>query len=213
VRLWEGDRAGLREVPLNGAHVHAPRTPLLAKSEAEAYCREIDAAVRKRMRDERHPLILAGANPLLALYRKVSACDRLLPDAILGNPEAEAIGKRIQGEAWACLREARRRELDRALRDYREGLSSRRTAAGITDVVACALEGRVEHLFVRRGLVAWGVFHPETGAVMPQSEPTAQAEDMVNVACFKTLMGGGRVHVLEEETMPPGAEIAALCRY
>lgn len=213
VRLWEGDRAGLREIPLNGAHVHAPRTPLLAKGEAEAYCREIDAAIRKRMRANELPLILAGANPLLAVFRKVSGCERLLPDAVIGNPESDAIGKRIHGEAWACLLEARRRELDRALSDYREGTASARTAAGITDVVPCALQGRVSHLFVRKGLAAWGIFHPETGEVIPQSEPTAQAEDMVNVACLKTLLGGGRVHVLEGAAMPRGCDIAALCRY
>lgn len=213
VRLWEGDPSGLREVPLDGADSHAPRTPLIARGGSEAYCREIDAAIRKRMRSPHLPLILAGANPLLAVFRKVCEWDRLLPDAILGSPEPESIGKRIHEEAWACLQEARRRDLELALAEYREEAASARAAAGITAIVPRAQQGRISHLFLRRGHVAWGVFHPETGEVIPQAEPTAQAEDMVNVACLKTLLAGGRVHVMEGGRMPPGTDIAALCRY
>lgn len=115
----------------------------------------------------------------------------VVEEAVVGNPESESTGHRLHEEAWKRLKQARSRDLDNPPAEYRENLATAFTAAGITGVVPCA----------------------HAGNVVPTAAPTLRSEDMANQASLQTLLGGGRVHVLEPGRMPKGADIAALCRF
>jgi hypothetical protein len=212
-RLWKGNRLELQPVHLAGAHLHPPRTPLHDKSAAAAFCREVDQAVLHATQGSKWPLILAGSHPILALFRKASGNPMILDDSILGDPESESIGHGMHAQAWDILKDARRREIGAALREYRERLAGPGTASGIADVLACAQSGIVRHLFLRKGYAEWGSLEAGTGRITLVPVPTPITEDLANRACLDTLLHGGRVHVLAENEMPPDTGIAALCRF
>ncbi len=212
-RLWKGNRQDLQPVHLAGAHLLPPQTPLYDKTEAAAFCSEVEQAVLHSTQGNRWPLILAGAHPILAQFRKASGNPSILDDSILGDPESESIGLGMHAQAWDILKDARRREREAALREFREHPAGPGIAAGITDVAACARSGIVRHLFLRKGYAEWGSLDAGTGRITLMPVPTPISEDLANRACLDTLLHDGRVHVIEEKDMPPDTGIAALCRY
>jgi hypothetical protein len=217
-RLWEGNRLFLREIPLNGLHAHAPSTPVFEKHDAEEYCRRAERAVRERLRGCNLPLLLAGAYPLHALFRKVSAHPRLV-DVPQGGSDRGAPLEALHGRAWASLKALRRAETRALLEEFRNGLSSWRTAAGIADVLPCSYDGSVSHLFLRKGYEEWGFFDPDTGKVTVDPARMAGSRNLASLACLNTLLDGGRVHVVDgaecagSPDSPAATGVAALCRY
>jgi hypothetical protein len=179
----------------------------------EAFCRDVDEAIRQRMGGKTLPLILAGSNPMLARFRKVSRCHDIVEDAILGNAESDAVASRLHESAWESLAEARRHRLEDLLRWLSGQWASARTASGISDVLPCASQGCIQHLFIRDGYQAFGRHEPETGRVLVHPAPELDSENLVNLACLRTLLTGGKVDFLPAEKMPVGADIAAICRF
>lgn len=217
VNLYEGDRNSLRTLALNGSPIHAPRIPLFDQHSAVDYCQEIDRALQARLGGKERPLILAGIQPLLTLYRERNTYPHLLEEAIVRSPEAgtpvhEASDQELQALALSRLRASRARQRGNMLRVYRDNLDTERTAVGIVEVLLCAQLGMVEHLFVRRGYVEWGIFDPASRKVTAIKGPSAQNENLVNMAVLGAVVHGGHIHVVPGEEMPPDAQIAALCR-
>jgi hypothetical protein len=211
-RLWEGNRLFLREIPLNGLHVRPPHTPVFGKHDAEDYCRRVDQAVRERLRGCKLPLLLAGAYPLHTIFRKVSDHPRLV-DIPSGGLERGAPADALHDRAWASLKALRRAETRALLEEFGQGLSSWRTASGITDVLPCSYDGSVSHLLLRKGYEVWGFFDPDTGKVTVDPARMAGSRNLVSLACLNTLLDGGRVHVVEPGELPEGIDVAAICRY
>jgi hypothetical protein len=213
VRLYEGGRTGLREIPLNGGRIPAPRGPLLDRHSAQDFCKDIDDALKARLRGREAPLLLAGIYPLLSLYRKANTYPHLLPDAIAADPDAEDVHRFLHRLAWERLKAARAREREFLLRDLRENPGAGRTAVGLIDAVPIAYVGAVRHLLVREDYSAWGAFEPDSGRVTETPAPMAPSENLVHLACLRTLLGGGRVHRVGAGEMPAGVHIAAVCRF
>lgn len=208
-RLWEGNRLFLREIPLNGLHDHAPSTPVFEKRDAEEYCRRVDRAVRVRLGACNLPLLLAGAYPMHALFRKVTTFPRLL-DLPPGGRGATA--EVLHDRAWSCLKSMRRAETRSLLAEIRDGSTAWRIAAGIADALPASYEGGVSHLLMREGYGAWGFFDPDAGKVVVDPVRMAGSRSLAGLACLNTLLEGGRVHWVESGDLPPGVDVVALRR-
>lgn len=218
VSLYEGDRNSIRTLALDGSPFQAPRIPAFDRHSAADYCREIDCALKARIAGKERPLILAGSQPLLVAYQEWNTYPHLLDEAIVDGPGAERPVRgmsdhELQSLALSRLRASRARQRGNMLRVYRDNLATERTAVGMVEVLLCAQLGMVEHLFVRKGYVEWGAFDPASRKVATTPVPTAQSENLVNMAILGTVVHEGRIHVVPGEEMPPDAQIAALCRF
>lgn len=218
VNLFEGDRNSLRVLSLNGSPIHAPRIPIFDQHSAVDYCQEIDLALKARIAGKEKPLILAGVQPLLGIYRERNTYPHLLEEAVVRRPDEEkpfreTSEEELQALALARLRASRASQRRNMLRVYRDNLDTERTAVGIVEVLLCAQLGMVEHLFIRKGYVEWGSFDPASRKVSTDPVPRAQSENLVNMAIMGTVVHKGRVHAVPGEEMPPNVGIAAICRF
>lgn len=191
------------------------------KRDIRDFFQQVDHGVRAQVGPDA-PLMLAGVKFLLPIYRAATIHPRLMAAAVTGNPENAISPDELHAEAWILYQAEKQREKRETLDRYRES-SPGRTAAGVTDVVPLAHQGRVDCLFLRRGFRCPGVFDAATGAASPSPSGSAPRpgevrEDLVNIACLGALLGGGKVYVLGPEEMPGnvdggGSDMAALCRY
>lgn len=172
------------------------------------FFRQVDRGIRSIITDGQVPVVLAGVGYLLPLYRKVSEL-RIVDEAIEGNPErlsAETLHER----AWPLVSEPH----EAALREAREKFEASKpgtTAWTTEDVVSAAAQGRVETLFVPRGIQRWGSFDPETFAVEVTEENGAS--DLYDIAAVRTWQTGGDVFVVDRDEVPGEGEVAAVLRF
>jgi hypothetical protein len=218
VRLFQADRLRMREVSLDGLATNMREAldfddPEERKRSIPEFFRQLDRGLRARLAGAELPLLLAGVENLLPLYREASTHPRIMDQAIPGNPESSWDAADLHAKAWKAYREARDQDKDQVLRLYRERLATPRAVAGLRNVLPAAAQGRVSHLFLRKGWRQWGRFEPEVQRVFLEDGPTPENEDLANLACVHALLGGAKVYALDEGELPEKADIAALCRY
>jgi hypothetical protein len=177
------------------------------------FFRQIDKGIQDRVPEPDLPFMLAGVEYLLPLYREANTFASLVEGAVLGNPEATLKLEDLHSKAWKVYRDMRDEEKKGILRLYSERIATPEAAAGLRDVLPAAWDKRILHLFLRKGYRQWGRFSPGDHHVELEDGPGRDREELVNFACIQTLLGGGKIHVLEAGEIPEKAEIAALMRY
>lgn len=183
----------------------------VAKNEILRYFQQIDRGLHELLREKRTPLVLAGVDYLLPIYREANRYNHLLKEGIEGNPELDH-PQTIHGAAWAIVEPYFRRVEDEAIGRYRELAGTGRASADARQVVAGAYQGRVDVLLVSQGAEVWGMYDPETTEVtLGQDMP--RSEELSDHASLHTILNGGEVHTLTEDRMPEASPMAAVFRY
>ena len=178
--------------------------------ELKRFLREVDQAVQDLLPHREAPLVLAGVESLLALYRQVSDYPALLEDELHGNVEHLSAGQ---------LHERARELVQRhQLQDDRDAAAALADAVGsgsATDstdqAVLAALEGRVSEIVVAGDREDWG--YVDEGAHEVRHRDELPREDLLDRAAVETWLHGGRVRVLPVERMPDGKTLVAGLRY
>ena len=182
------------------------------KEEIRQFFHQLDRGLHPLLRDRRAPLVLAGVEYLLSIYREINSHPGVLPEEIPGNPElcsAQTLGSR----GWEIVSRHLEAAEAAAVAHYHERAGHGRVSADLATVVRASHEGRVEELFVADGAERWGTFEPGSGAVTVRDKPGTVGEDLINLAAIQTFQRGGAIHVLERSHVPDAADVAAIFRY
>ena len=83
------------------------------KVRIERYFNLVDASLREMLQAQRAPLVLAGVDYLLPLYRKVSEYGQIATDGITGSAERMR-AEELHEQAWRIVEPYFRQEMDRA---------------------------------------------------------------------------------------------------
>lgn len=185
-----------------------------AKLDILRYFQIVDRGLRDLLAGQRVPLVLAGVDYLLPLYREASTYNYLLAEGLTGNPETLS-AKDLHQRAWQIVRPY----FEQTQREHREqyvGLAGRedgRASDNLKQIIQAAHDGRVEALFVPLGVQLWGVYraHSQNVHVHPTYQPGDQ--DLLDLAAARTFINNGAVYVVEPSDMPLGKEVAAVFRY
>ena len=144
------------------------------------------------------PLMLAGVDYEVAIYRRVAKYPHIMHDRLAGDPQILTLHD--LGRLAAGIAEAESQQLaGAALERHREKAGNGRTSTEPWQIVAAASEGRVAELILAEG------------AEMP--DPPESMQDILNAASILTLASGGKVFMLSPDRMGREAPIAALYRY
>ncbi len=191
-------------------HGHDPKDD--EKDALVRFCRIVATHVRDALADQTAPLVLAGVEDLLGIYRDVNRYQRVLSGAVEGNPKLLR-DEELHDRAWAIVHPVFKQAEDDARAKFSRWSGTGRTAEGPPDVVRAAGEGRVEALFVARDAHAWGRVDPDTGSVDTSESPSPGDEDLLDRAAVDTLRNGGTVYTAAPERIPGNGTIAAVLRY
>lgn len=183
-----------------------------AKANILRYFHRVDKGLHQLFRDEHAPLVLAGVDYLLPIYREANTYPHLVNDGIEGNPE-EMSAEELHKQARAIMRPLFLTAQREAARQYRVFAATERASNDVREIVPAAYHGRVETLFAAVGLQQWGAFDPDTNVVQLCEELGPGGEDLLDFAAVHTLLNGGTVHALEPQKVPDEAPLAAVFRY
>ena len=199
-------RGGRRAAVFHG-HGGAPD---VEKDQLHRYLRMVDKGIRDYLRDENAPLILAGVDYVLAIYREVNSYPHLIDESMSGNPDEFSAGE-LYGRAYSTLEPHFRSEMEADLDAFDSLVATGGASANLPEIVSAAHEGRVRVLFVTPAEGHRGHFDASTGQVRLSDTPGAGDWDLADLAATETLLHGGTVHTLEPGEAP--ADAAAIFRY
>ncbi|MEW6751458.1 MAG: hypothetical protein AB1505_10850 [Candidatus Latescibacterota bacterium] len=176
------------------------------------FLRQVDRGVQRAVNGSREPLVLAGVDALLGLYRTATAYGALVPGGVEGSADRKG-AEQLRDEAWevvAPLFQARIRE---ARERCEERLGTGLASSQLLEVVPASFQGRVDTLLVAVDRQAWGSFDPRTQQVKEGPDSGHPREELLNLAATHALLNRGTVHAVPADQIPRQAPLAALFRY
>lgn len=204
----QGRGAGKRAAMFHGQGVGIDDN----KANILRYCLMIDDGLQKVLREKQAPLILAGVDYLLPIYREANSYPHLLDKGITGNPDSLS-AEDLHAKAWELVRPHFAKEQEDAQARYRQFAGTGLASSDTKEIVPAACFGRIETLFLRLGTRHWGTFDEETSEVVLHEEAEPGDQDLLDLAGIETFINGGSVYIVEPEKIADDQEVAAVFRY
>jgi hypothetical protein len=208
--------------PPRGGRQGGARTPIYhgqeageedAKDEIRKFFGLLDRGLRELLDgDGRTPLVLAGVEYLLPIYRDQTSYPNTLAEGVHGNPDGLSPAE-LHDRAWPLVEEGFRAERRELAERYGDLTGTGRASRDLDVVLTAALDGRVDTLFVGRGVRQWGRFDAEARTVERHDEQRAESEDLLDRAAVLTFVNSGRVLAVDPAEVPGGGPVAAIFRY
>jgi hypothetical protein len=185
-----------------------------AKNDLLRYFRLVSNGLTEFLQGDRVPLVLAGVEYLLPIYKEANTYPNLIDTVIKGNPDLLRADE-LHKSAWDIIGPLFQAAQEEAVAHYQQlaGQASERVADTLEKIVPAAHHGRVETLFVAAGVQQWGVFNPVTNAIELHDQIESGDEPLLDLAAVQTYLKGGIVYAVEPEKAPGGASAAAVLRY
>jgi hypothetical protein len=183
------------------------------KDDILRYFRDVNQGLAAILSDKQTPLVLAGVDYLLPIFRAATSYHWVLEEAVIGNPDGLR-AEELHQMALPLVRPVLEQSQKDDERRYREMAGKGYTATGVQAVVPAAVYGRVEALFVALDERRPGAFDKKSNRVTIANEDDPAAEDLLDLAAVETIINGGRVYATKRERMPEAhAAVAAILRY
>jgi hypothetical protein len=175
------------------------------------YARQINRALALVLSGHDLPLVLAGTDPVVSIYRSVNSYPRLIEETISGNPDTKS-----DVELVAAVRPILDRLYALELADLHETFGSRqaqgRATSDMADVARASTIGAVDTLFVDIEQSVPGTVDEETGRINTDS-PSSETYGVTDEIVRRVLRSSGRVLAVRGEEVPGGGPVAALLRF
>jgi hypothetical protein len=178
------------------------------------FFQSINQGLNNLIEDKTVPMVLAGVDYLLPIYREASTYQNILQDGVIGNPDRENL-KELHEGAWKIARPLFEESQKKAFEKFKQlhGQGSELASTELETAVKAARFGQVETLFVPLGVQIWGRYDSQNNRVTTSPEPAADLEDLLDFAAAETILNAGQVFAVPREQMPGDGDLAAILRY
>ena len=156
------------------------------------FFKEIDKGVHHILLGHTAPLILAGVEEEVAVYRHVNSYPRLIEQAVLGSPDAFEPNE-LHDRAMEIAREIPPPPLQKALDQLKEVFGTKLALPIWTRSLSALTK------------VAWRIF------CLVRSR--GRRQDLLNLAAVKTLQHRGQAFAVKKSILPPETDAVAILRY
>jgi hypothetical protein len=183
------------------------------KDNISMYLEEVDETLWKEiLNKENAPLLLAGVEYLLPIFRKVSHYKNIWEKNLTGSLE-HADDTQLYRQARDLMEPYFLEKVNKAKETYGNQSATTLTSTVPEEIIPAAFYSRVSQLFVQKDTEIWGTFDEKSNQLFIHNAHQNNDESLLDKAILKTMLNGGQVFILEKNEMPNGAEIAALMRY
>ncbi len=183
------------------------------KPELRKFFGVVGKGLKEILRDREAPLVLAGVEYLLPIFREAAALPDLVEDEIRVNASELSPGE-LRERAWSIVEPRFAREHLVAASRFQQLSGTGRASEQLDVILPASLDGRVETLFLRKGARAWGRYDHEQRRLERDDEHRDGNQDLLDLGAVHTMLQGGRVYVVEGEMMPVDeGDLAAVFRY
>lgn len=184
------------------------------ENQLNRYFRAIDESLDRHKKKDNIPLILAGVEYLIPIFKEISKYPNIVDEYIKGNPEI-LYGEDLHKKSWEIMEPkfAKIQELAEAKYNQYKGQKNKLFANSLESIIPKAYNGQVETLFIDKDASKWGKHDLEKNKVKIFNEKKFEAEDLIGYASALTTTRGGTVYAVDKEKVPDGKEVAAILRY
>ena len=173
----------------------------------------VNKGVHELLQDKDLPLVIAGVDYLLPLYRQANTYPGLLPVEIKGDLDglrAEALHQK----AWPLIDSLVLKNRAEALEKLQGAIGSRIASTSLAEIVTASYKGIVSTLFLSNRKHEWGIVDRFKGGTVSRMGGREEegCEDLYDFAVLYTLLKGGKVFVVEGSSVFEGVSIAAMLR-
>lgn len=174
-------------------HGHGVGSQETHKQNLRRYFQMLDQGISKLLADETAPLLLAGVDYLLPIYRQVNNYEYLVNNGVVGSQEILS-DLEIQQKAWPEMGEYFQEYKKAVVLRYKEMAVKGLATGDLTSIVKAAYQGRVETLLIDTEAQSWGRFLPENGRIIEHSQWQPGDSDLLNVAAIYTIQNDGNIY-------------------
>jgi hypothetical protein len=205
--------AGAGRGAISGANYHGHGPGLADETEwVTQYLKEVNQTLwTELLSHESAPLILAGTEHIVGLYRQISKYN-IVEENLTGNFDHEdknSIYQKVKEIAAPFFKQQARK----ALKTYYDNSTTELTSSIPEDVIPASFYSQISDLFIVKDAHIWGTFDEASNALVIHEDKQEGDTCLLNKAAIKTLKNGGAVHVLEQDKMPADSKIAAFMRF
>jgi hypothetical protein len=176
------------------------------------FFREVDTNLMHLIGGDSAPMVLAGVERNVGLYRQTSAYKKILDGFIEENPQLDN-PKNLHAEALAIV-EPYFRETERVARQQFEKFGgTARVSTDPCEIVTAAENGRIDTLFLSPGHEVWGRFDSAQNATELHDRRQDGDTELASLAAEQTFLNGGAVFYCNKDQTPRKTPMAALLRY
>jgi Bacterial archaeo-eukaryotic release factor family 3 len=170
--------------------------------------------LHEKLREQKAPLVLAGVEYLLPLYRQANTYQHLMEEGITGNPEILS-AQELHDEAWPIVEADFQKSQQDVLERFHElfGGDTGKATNNLKEIIPAAYYQRVDSLLVAVAQQQWGLFDPSSETVYLHKDKETGDEDLLDFAAAHTLLNGGTVYAVPPEQIPYSTPVAAIFRY
>ena len=184
------------------------------KAEIVQFFNLADKALLKYM-DRDVPVVLAGVEYLLPRYKETTEHPKVLDEGLTGSAEGLS-PEELRDIAWEIVEPVLTADRRRAAERYGDLLGTGRASSRYEEILPAAHDGRIDTLFVARGVRLWGTYDEKKREVrLQEDQDLAQkgGEDLLDLAAVRTFLNGGKVYAVPQQEVPDGQAMAAVFRY
>ena len=183
------------------------------KNKLTKYFRAIDKALLDT-ESNNVPLILAGVDYLIPIYREKSNHPYIVKEFIKGNPE-NLSPEQIHEKAWKIVEPIFTKDQEKAKEMYNQYSGQRNNLYlnTLDDIIPAAYSGQVEFLFLDNEIDKWGKFDHKENKIEIHEKENVNNEDLMEYVSILTLSRGGKVFAMDSQEIPDEKSIAAVLRY
>lgn len=176
------------------------------------FFRLVDKGFKQKLKETNAPLIIAGIEYHIPLFREANSYKNTLTETINKNPQVFSLEELLQ-EAWAIIYKEKLNKATDALNQFGNLRAHAKATNDIKEVVKAAHSNRILHLLVNFEEEIWGKYDPDSYEVELHTQKVDGDKELVSLAVQQTLFHNGFVYPLKKEKMPNGKPLAAVFRY
>ena len=176
------------------------------------YFQRVDGGLHELLKGEKVPLVLAGVEFLLQIYRKANTYPYLLPEEIGGNSDREN-AEVLCKQAYPIVLPYFKKLREEAAASYTTRAGTSRASNNMRTIIPAAFYGRIACLFMTEDQEQWGTFNLRSCTLHVHQKPRFGDDDLLDIAASQTLLHDGQVYVVEQADMPDDGPLAAVLRY
>ena len=176
------------------------------------YFQMVDDGLDKVIKNESVPMVLAGLEYLIPIYKEANSYSNLAKEIIEQNVD-DLSEKELHEKAWGIMGSELNKKMTSARQKYSDLKDAEKKSNDLEAIVKAAYNGRVDSLFISEdGDHYWGKFDGDSQSVEIHNSKEDDDEDLLDLAAVHTLLNKGTVYTVEEEKLP-GETVSAIFRY
>ncbi len=175
------------------------------------FAREVDRTLRSHLARLTEPMILAGVEYVVAIYRSMNSYRHLVDEALIGNFDQAS-----PSELATAAREVLTRDYQKKTALLQDRFSrfkmENRTSSDRVEIARAATLGAVDTILIDIDTAVEGRVD-EAGNIKLGEIPSVRTYDVVSEIAVRVMLSGGSVIGLRHADIPEGRSMGAILRY